>query len=618
MKEWKLLDRIKNYEDFKALSMAELCELCSEIREFLIDSVSQTGGHLASNLGAVELTVALHRAFSFPEDKIIFDVGHQSYVHKILTGRKDGFEHLRKLNGLSGFPKTNESPFDTFHSGHSSNSISVALGLKRGMEQQGNHSHVIAMIGDGALTGGMAIEAMNDAGREKNNIIVVLNDNEMSIAENVGSIARHLAKMRTSPIYLRTKGSVSTFFSKIPLIGKYLYKGISAFKAAFRNMIIGDNIFEELGFYYAGPFDGHDLKGLCKVFDQLKDIGKPIVIHVLTKKGKGYTPAEERPDLFHGVKPFDAATGEVPTSKMNFSQAFGEALVDLAKENEKIVAITAAMPDGTGLNDFQKEFPDRYYDVAIAEAHAAGLSTGLAISGMVPVFAVYSSFLQRAYDQVLTDVCGMNLHCIFAVDRAGIVGEDGETHQGIFDISYLTSMPNMTVFSPATYRDLEHMLKEAVTEYDSPCAIRYPKGCEDAAVCQLEQPYVKGKAQVLVEGRDVSIFCEGSMMTEGLKAVEILKERGIHAELVNLRYLKPLDTETIFSSLQKTKKAIVMENATRYGGVASVISAYTDFPVYSVSVPDCYVPQGSIPELFQMLHMDGESVAHKIMEEFFH
>ncbi|MBQ7792159.1 MAG: 1-deoxy-D-xylulose-5-phosphate synthase, partial [Clostridia bacterium] len=601
MKEWKLLDKIEHYEEIKAMPMAELESLCDEIREFLIDSVSKTGGHLASNLGAVELTVALHRVFSFPKDKIIFDVGHQSYVHKILTGRKNEFANLRKLNGLSGFPKTNESEFDTFHSGHSSNSISVALGLKRGLDQQGDHSHVIAMLGDGALTGGMAIEAMNDAGREKNNIIVVLNDNEMSISENVGSIARHLAKMRTSPIYLRTKGSVSTFFSKIPGIGKYLYKGISAFKAAFRNMIIGDNIFEELGFYYAGPFDGHDVKGLCKVFDQLKDIGKPIVIHVLTKKGKGYAPAEERPDLFHGVKPFDVATGKVASGGMNFSKAFGDAMVELAQENDKIVAITAAMPDGTGLTDFRGKFPDRYYDVAIAEAHAAGLSAGLAISGMVPVFAVYSSFLQRAYDQLITDVCGMNLHCVFAVDRAGIVGEDGETHQGIFDISYLTAMPNMTVFAPATYQDLQHMLKEAINEYDSPCAIRYPRGSQDDAVAQLEQPYEKGKAQVLIEGRDVSIFCEGSMVSEGLKAVELLQERGIHAELVNLRYLKPLDTETIFSSLKKTKKAVVMENATRYGSVSSVISAYTDFPVYSVSVPDCYVPHGSISELFKKL-----------------
>lgn len=618
MEVWKHLNRLENYENLNAMSMDELEELCGEIREFLVDSVSKTGGHLASNLGAVELTVALHKVFSFPEDKIIFDVGHQSYVHKILTGRKAGFEKLRKLNGLSGFPKTGESEFDTFHSGHSSNSISVALGLKRGLEHQGKHSHVIAMLGDGALTGGMAMEAMNDAGRAKNNIIVVLNDNEMSISENVGSIARHLAKMRTSPLYLRTKGTVSTLFSKVPLIGRGLYKGISAFKAAFRNMIIGDNIFEELGFYYAGPFDGHNLKGLCKVFDQLKDIDKPMVIHVMTKKGKGYLPAEEHPDVFHGVKSFDVKTGATPEGGMNFSKAFGDAMVDLAKENETIVAITAAMPDGTGLNKFQVAYPDRYYDVAIAEAHAAGLSAGLAISGMVPVFAVYSSFLQRAYDQLITDVCGMNLHCVFAVDRAGIVGEDGETHQGIFDISYLTSMPNMTVFSPATYSDLRYMLQEAINEYDSPCAIRYPKGCEDEKICQLEQPYQKGKAQVLVEGRDVSVFCEGSMVSEGLKAVELLKERGIQAELVNLRYLKPLDTETIFASLGKTKRAVVLENATRYGGVASVISAYTDFPVYSISVPDCYVPQGSVSELFRMLGMDGENVAHKIMEEFFH
>ena len=617
MKHEKLLEITKNYQNIKEMTVPQLEELCEQIREFLIDSVSQTGGHLASNLGAVELTVALHKSFSFPQDKIIFDVGHQSYVHKILTGRGEGFSDLRKLNGLSGFPKSGESEFDTFHSGHSSNSISVALGIKRGMEQQGNHSHVIALIGDGALTGGMAIEAMNDAGREKNNIIVILNDNEMSISENVGSIARHLAKMRTSPIYLRTKGTVSTLFSKIPLIGNYLYKGISVFKSAFRNMIIGDNIFEELGFYYAGPFDGHNLKGLCKVFEQLKDIDKPMVIHVLTKKGKGYRFAEERPDLFHGVKPFDVEKGISETPQNNFSAAFGKEIEALAAKNEKVVAITAAMPDGTGLNHFRHTFADRYYDVAIAEGHGAGLAAGLAISGMVPVFAVYSSFLQRAYDQLVTDVCGMNLHCVFAVDRAGIVGEDGETHQGIFDISYLTSMPNMTVFSPATYEDLRYMLREAVQNYDSPCAIRYPRGCEDPQVAALEQKFEPGKAQVLVEGKHVTILCEGTMVSEGLKATRILSEWGVCAELINLRYLKPLDIDTIAKSLQKTKRGVVMENATRYGGIYSMLSGFTSLPLLSVAVPDCYVPHGSVSDLMKLLKMDGESVAQKIMEEFF-
>ncbi len=617
MTQQELFEKLTAYQNIKEMPISELEALCQEIRTFLIDSVAETGGHLASNLGAVELTVALHRVFSFPKDKLIFDVGHQSYVHKILTGRLKQFAGLRKLGGISGFPKVTESEFDTFHSGHSSNSISVALGLKRGLEQQGNNSHVIAMIGDGALTGGMAIEAMNDAGREKNNIIVVLNDNEMSISENVGSIARHLAKMRTSPIYLRTKGGVSTFFSKIPWIGKGLYKFISTFKAAFRNMIMGDNIFEELGFYYAGPFDGHNLKGLCKVFENLKDMDKPIVIHVMTKKGKGYLPAEERPDLFHGVKGFDVNTGVPTPSGKNFSAAFGEAMVEFAENNKKIVAITAAMPDGTGLTGFQKTYPDRCYDVAIAEAHGAGLSAGLALSGMVPVFAVYSSFLQRAYDQLITDVCGMNLHCVFAVDRSGIVGEDGETHQGIFDVSYLTSMPNMTVFSPATYADLRWMLKAAVEEYNSPCAIRYPRGSECSEVCALEQPYETGKAQVLVEGKHVSILCDGSMVAEGLKATRLLAEWGVCAELINLRYLKPLDWETIGASLLKTKRGVVMENACQSGSVYSMLTGATTVPLVSVSVPDCYVPHGKVEELFKMFRMDGESVAKRIMEEFF-
>ncbi|MBE7019452.1 MAG: 1-deoxy-D-xylulose-5-phosphate synthase [Ruminococcaceae bacterium] len=617
MKHQALFDKLNEYEYIKKMSIAELETLCGEIRSFLIDSVSETGGHLASNLGAVELTVALHRTFSFPKDKLIFDVGHQGYVHKILTGRAKKFIRLRKLGGISGFPKVSESEFDTFHSGHSSNSISVALGLKRGLEQQGDDSHVIAMIGDGALTGGMAIEAMNDAGREKNNIIVILNDNEMSISENVGGIAKHLAKMRTSPIYLRTKGGVSSFFSKIPWIGKGLYKFISTFKAAFRNMIIGDNIFEELGFYYAGPFDGHNLKGLCKVFERLKDIDKPMVIHVMTKKGKGYLPAEERPDLFHGVKGFDVKTGIPTPSAKNFSTAFGEALVELGETNKKIVALTAAMPDGTGLTPFWQKFPDRYYDVAIAEAHGAGLSAGLAISGMVPVFAVYSSFLQRAYDQLITDVCGMNLHCVFAVDRSGIVGEDGETHQGVFDISYLTAMPNMTVFSPATFADLRFMLQEAIEEYDSPCAIRYHKGGESKEVCELEQPYERGKAQVLVEGKHVSILCDGSMAEEGLKATKLLAEQGVSAELINLRYIKPLDWETISNSLKKTKRGVVMENACQNGGIYSMLTGATTVPLLSVSIPDCYVPHGKVEELFKMFQMDGESVAKRIMEEFF-
>ncbi len=617
MKHQKLFEKTKNYQNIKNMSVSELETLCTEIREFLLDSVSQTGGHLASNLGAVELTVALHKSFSFPDDKIIFDVGHQSYVHKILTGRAEGFANLRKLNGISGFPKRTESEFDTFHSGHSSNSISVALGLKRGLEQQGDNSHVIAMIGDGALTGGMAIEAMNDAGREKNNIIVILNDNEMSISENVGGISHHLAKMRTSPLYLRTKGTVSTVFSKIPWLGSHLYNAISDFKTGFRNMMFGSNIFEELGFYYAGPFDGHDVKGLCKVFEQLKDVDKPMVIHVLTKKGKGYSFAEERPDLFHGVKPFDVKVGISAENHKNFSKAFGTTLETMAAENKKIVAITAAMPDGTGLSDFRYKFPERYYDVAIAEAHGAGLAAGLSISGMVPVFAVYSSFLQRAYDQLLTDVCGMNLHCVFAVDRAGIVGEDGETHQGIFDISYLTSMPNMTVFSPATYHDLDFMLKEAINDYDSPCAIRYPKGTEDPEVAKLEQKYQPGKAQILVPGKHVSIFCDGTMISEGLKATQMLKEQGVSAELINLRYIKPLDFDTIATSLQKTKRGVVMESASRYGGIYSMLSGFTALPLLSVSVPDCYVPHGSVEELLSLLKMDGESVAEKIMEEFF-
>lgn len=611
------MDRIKDYKKFKNMKFSELDALASDIREFLIKSVSKTGGHLASNLGVVELTIALHKAFSFPQDKLVFDVGHQSYIHKILTGRVDEFVKLRKFGGISGFPKVSESEFDVFNSGHSSNSISVALGIKRAFDKKGDKSRVLAFIGDGALTGGMAYEALNDAGRSKSNIIIILNDNEMSIASNVGSIAKHLAKIRTNPLYLRTKGTMTLFLIKIPAIGKQLYKLISYIKNLFKNVFVQKNIFEELGFYYSGPFDGHNMKEMVKAFNRLKYVEKPIVVHIITKKGKGYKFAEEKAEHFHGVKEFDIETGNFTCGTNCFSDIFGDELVKLADENDKIVAITAAMPQGTGLVNFKNKFKDRYYDVGIAEGHAVSMSAGLSIGGMIPVFAVYSSFLQRGYDQLVVDVCAMNLHCIFAVDRAGIVGEDGETHQGIFDISYLTSIPNMTVFSPATNNDLKNMLREAVYDYSTPCAIRYSRGAEDKKALEYEKEYIKGKAQILLEGTDISLICEGKMVAEGLRAAELLREKGISAEVINLRYIKPLDCDTIKASINKTKKAIVIENNTVYGGVFSQINSLTTKRVISIAIPDQFVEQGSIDELFKLLKMDSTSICEIAMEEFF-
>ena len=613
----ELLEKIQDYKNLKMLTFTELDCLAAEIRELLVKTTSDTGGHLSPNLGVVELTIALHKSFSFPKDKIVFDVGHQSYVHKILSGRVGNFSTLRQYGGISGFPKSCESEFDVFNSGHSSNSISVALGIKRAHKIKNDNSKVLAFIGDGALTGGMAYEALNDAARSNLDIIIVLNDNDMSISKNVGGMSTYLTKIRTSIIYQKTRDRLSLFVVKIPLIGKLLYKIISKTKGIFKNILINDNFFEELGFYYMGPFDGHNIKALYKAFNKAKMLNKPIIIHTITKKGKGYVHAENRPSDFHGISAFDINTGEPLSKKGNFSSVFGDEMVKIAEKNERVTAITAAMPEGTGLGKFRDEFHDRFYDVAIAEGHAVGLAAGLSIGGAIPVFAVYSTFLQRSYDQLLTDVCGMNLHCVFCVDRAGIVGEDGETHQGVFDISYLTSIPNMTVMSPATYNDLRFMLNSAINDYNSPVAIRYPRGGQDEIACEYEKPLVKGKAQVLTEGDDISLICEGKMVGTGIKTALLLKENGINAEVINVRYIKPLDKETIISSINKTKKAVIMENNTICGGLYSAILPLTRERMISVSIPDIFVGHGSQNQLFRLLKMDEQSVHERILKEFF-
>ncbi len=620
----KKLEEIKNGKSLKEYSDNELRQLCEEIREFLIDSVSKTGGHLASNLGVVEATVAMHSVFDFPSDKLIFDVGHQSYVHKLLTGRMDGFNTLRKYNGISGFPKSNESEYDVFNSGHSSNSISVALGLKRAFELSGDKkSKVAAFIGDGALTGGMAYEALNDAGRSKSNIIIILNDNEMSISENVGGIALHLAKIRTSREYLVLKSKVSNFVKNIPFIGNIIYKAVSNLKRPLRNIVTGrrNNIFESLGFYYAGPFDGHNVGELKEKLSAVSTLNRPCVVHIITKKGKGYKYAEEFPDLYHGVKEFDKTHKLEKKNSLDYSSVFAKKLIDLAQNNKKITAITAAMPDGTGLKAFAEKFPERYYDVAIAEGHAVGLSAGLSIGGMVSVFAVYSAFLTRGFDQLLTDVCGMKLHAVFCVDRSGLVGEDGETHHGVFDIAYLNLMPGLTVMSPSSFNELRCMLEDAIEKYNSPVVIRYPKGSEKEIVTKYENLenycYQDKKAQVLKEGSDISIFTDGVMCADALIAAEKLSEKGILAEVINLRFIKPLDEETILKSVGKTGKCVVMEDGGYYGGIHSVISTLTGKKVLCVNTGDNFVSQGSVEELRKELKMDGESVCERIIKEYF-
>lgn len=604
-------------KNIKAMSFEELNCLSEEIREFIIDNVSKTGGHLASNLGAVEATIALYKVFDFPKDKLIFDVGHQSYVHKILSGRAEGFSALRQYGGMSGFPKREESEFDVFNSGHSSNSISAALGLKRAMDLKGENGKVIAFIGDGALTGGMAYEALNDAGRSNAGIIIILNDNEMSISENVGGIAKHLAKIRTSKEYYRIKDRTTKVFEAVPVVGKPLKNFISNMKKPMRDLAAKkhNNIFEQLGFYYAGPFAGHNIKELTEAFSSVSSLNKPCVVHIVTKKGKGYKFAENEPDLYHGVKFFEKDKKIARKKEENFSNVFGNELVSLAKENKNIVAITAAMPDGTGLNEFKNKFPERYYDVGIAEGHAVGLCAGFAIGDAVPVFAVYSAFLLRGYDQLLTDVCGMNLHCVFCVDRSGLVGEDGETHHGVFDIAYLTLMPNITVMSPSTYNDLRDMLKIAVKEYNSPVVIRYAKGKEAEILKKYNKPFEKGKAKVLKEGKDVTLICEGTMCTTALKTAELLEKEGISAEVINLMYIKPMDTKTVLSSLSKTKFGVVIENGGKYGGIFGVISTITDKKLLSVNVGDKFVSQGNTNKLMEELGMDCQSICEKIKKE---
>ena len=622
-----LLDRINTPKKLKRLPPPALHQLAAEIRDFLIQSVAVTGGHLASNLGVVELTLALHKVFDSPKDKIIWDVGHQSYVHKIITGRKSRFHDLRKLDGLSGFPKTSESAHDVFDTGHSSTSISAALGLATARDLRYSEDYpkncikrekIIAVIGDGSMTGGLAYEGLNNAGRSDTDLIVILNDNQMSIGENVGAISRHLNDIRTGPLYLGAKQDIHRLLDRLPVVGGPLSSGLESVKASLKYLLLHGVLFEEMGFRYFGPVDGHDIPKLLKVLEGVKKIRGPVLVHVLTKKGKGYEHAEEAPSDFHGVGAFDASTGKVKKKPVpSYTDVFSDALMECAAKDDKIVAITAAMAAGTGLEPFLAKFPKRYFDVGIAEGHAVTFAAGLAKGGLKPVVAVYSSFLQRAYDHIIHDVALQNLPVVFAVDRAGLVGEDGETHQGIYDLAYLSHIPNMTVLAPKDGPELEAMLGFALA-HDGPVAIRYPR---DVSSGTLEaQPIVYGQSETMHRGRGMALVSVGTMMSTTLRVADILRESDHDPSIYNARFIKPLDVE-LARCLSWYNAVFVLEDATRIGGYGSrLLEALTALPgplpsFHILAFPDVFVEAGSREELFRRYKLDANGIAELIKKE---
>lgn len=612
-----ILDTIKNPQDIKKINEKEKQQLAKEIREEIIDTVSKTGGHLASNLGVVELTIALHSVFDMPEDKIVWDVGHQTYVHKILTGRRKEMSTLRQLNGIAGFPKAKESIYDSFDTGHSSTSISAALGMARARDLEGKDNHVIAVIGDGALTGGMALEALDDAGNSKTRLIVILNDNEMSISKNVGGISRFLTRIRTKRFYRKSNNLIRKLLEKIPKVGTFIIHLARRMKYSIKQLMIPNMLFEDLGFKYLGPVDGHDIERVEWILELAKKEKEPVVVHIITKKGKGYKPAEENPDRFHATASFEKETGNATKQKeKDYSEVFGETLVNLAKENEKIVAITAAMADGTGLTKFKQTFQSRFFDVGIAEQHALGLAAGMAKEGFIPVVPIYSSFYQRAFDQVIHDICLQNLPVVMCVDRAGIVGQDGETHQGIFDLSFFTMIPNITVMAPKDFKELEQMLTFAIT-LNKPVVIRYPRGKEADEKIEKHDTIQLGKAEILKEGNDITILTIGRMAEKGLKVANRLEKEGKKAEVINCRFVKPLDRETILASAQKTKRVITIEDNTLIGGFSSQIEKLLlENPIEGVKLEtfgwqDSYIPHGKVEQLEKLYGLDVESILNK-------
>lgn len=620
MSETKLLDTINSPVDVKKLTGEQLVQLAAEIRQLLINVIAKNGGHLAPNLGVVELTLALHKVFSTPEDKIIFDVGHQAYIHKIVTGRREQFHTLRQYGGLSGFPKRSESEHDAFGVGHSSTSISAALGMAVARDVKGEDYNVVAVIGDGSMTGGLAFEALNNAGDLRKKMIVVLNDNEMSISKNVGAMSEYLYHLRTGETYNKIKHDLESWLSNVEFGGDVL-KVIRRIKGSVKNLMLPTCIFEELGFTYLGPIDGHDVHSLIEVLEAAKHINEPVLVHVITKKGKGYAPAEESPNKFHGTGPYEVATGAKitnPNAPITYTEVFGKTIIELAKEDENLVAITAAMPDGTGLTPFSKEFPSRFFDVGIAEQHAVTAAAGMAAAGLNPVVAVYSTFLQRAYDSVLHDICMQNLHVNLCLDRAGLVGDDGFTHHGVFDYAYLRSMPNMTVMAPKDEDELRHMLKTAVT-MNSPVAVRYPRGSGVGVDISGEKIVLPiGKAEVLREGSDVCLWAIGTMVESALLVADKLLQEGISAGVVNMRFAKPLDKALLLEHAAKYKKLVTMEEGVLQGGVGSAVleslneaKLLGECEVLNFAIPDEFILHGDKQRLFQDIGLDVETMVVK-------
>lgn len=572
-----MLEKIKKPNDIHKIALADFPALADEIRQYLIESVSRTGGHLASNLGVVELTMALHNVLDLPKDKIIWDVGHQAYTHKILTGRKGGFARLRMEGGMSGFPKRKESPCDAFDAGHSSDSISAGLGYVRARDLSGDNYYVVSVIGDGALTGGMAYEALNNAAELKTNFIIILNDNNMSISRNVGGMSSYLSALRTAESYTGMKLSVTKTLKKVPKVGTALVDTVRKTKSSIKQLIIPGMLFENMGLTYLGPVDGHNMRQMMKLFNEAKRVEGPVIVHVLTEKGRGYRPASLHPDRFHGTGPFDIKTGKPLADKkgLTYTEVFSNTMKDLGRKEKKLVGITAAMPEGTGLKEFGRLFPDRFFDVGIAEEHAVSFAAGLALGGMIPVVAIYSSFLQRSVDQMLQDVCMQNLHVIFAIDRAGIVGADGETHHGCFDLSYLTMMPNMTVMAPKNQQELKEMLEFAV-KADGPCAIRYPKGHAYQGLEEFQSPVEYGKSEVLFRGTGTAILSVGSMTETCEKVYTELKERGDNPTFVNARFVKPLDTSLLDELAKDHSLFVTVEENVKNGGFGEHVAAYME------------------------------------------
>jgi len=611
-----ILEKINAPNDIKKIPLSEFPLLAEEIRSFLIRSVSMTGGHLASNLGAVELTMALHNVLTFPEDKLIWDVGHQSYTHKILTGRREEFAHLRCAGGISGFPKRCESSCDAFDTGHSSTSISAGLGYVRARDLNKQSYRVVSVIGDGALTGGMAYEAMNNAALLETNFIIVLNDNDMSISRNVGGMSSYLGVLRTAKVYTGMKMSVTKALNKVPYAGEKMVESVRRTKSSIKQLFIPGMLFENMGITYLGPVDGHNMRQMMRAFNEAKKVPGPVMVHVLTEKGHGYEPARLHPERFHGTGPFNILTGEEKDKKTRrqYTDVLSEAVVSLGRRNKKVCAITAAMPEGTGLSRFAKEFPDRFFDVGIAEEHAVTFAAGMALGGMLPVVCVYSSFMQRAVDQILHDVCMQKLHVIFVLDRAGIVGADGETHHGCFDIVYLTMMPNMTVMAPSSGQEMREMLSLAA-EHEGPCAIRYPKG--PAFDRESGTPVEYGKAEVIEEGQDVAVIALGSRVKVCIDALEHLHAEGIHPTLVNARFAKPMDTG-LLESLAKTHRAFVtVEEGVVTGGFGEQVcqlvqSSGCGVRVETLGIPDRFITHGKAEPLLQECHLSAEDVADAV------